>query len=136
MVANTGSNDFFEMLKMRIKQKVEIFNITEVVYIIKCYYDREQGDTEFYSILERYLGSLINKPEEILLEELSAVADGFCSTNAFSREFQKLLEYIVSKRINDIVARPTVCKFLYDTFYTSGQCSPGLMQLLYSAYTN
>ena len=121
---------------MRIKEKISIFNITETVYIIKCYNDRQQGDSEFYSILEQHLGTLIKNPDEILLEELSAVADGFCSTTAFSREFQKLLEYIVSKRINDIVARPTICRFLYETFYASGQCSPGLMQILYKAYTN
>ena len=123
------------MLKFRIKEKPEIFNITEIIYIIKCYHDRQQGDTQFYSILEKYLGTLINKADEILIEELVAVADGFCSTNVFSREFQKLLEYLVSKRISDIVARPTISRFLYETFYSSGQCSPGLMQILYKAYT-
>lgn len=134
VVTMSGSKEFFELIKMRIKDNLELFNITEKLFIVKCYFDREQGDKELYEEIEKSIGEKLKRPKDILLEELCSIADCLCRTGVFSREFQKLFELTMSERIKDIVANPKVSRFLYNTFYNSGMCSVGMMNLLYKTF--
>lgn len=123
------------MIKYKIKTNVEIFNVTELMYILKSYHLVKKTDEELIKLIEKHTAEYIKDPKNVLLEELCSVSDGFCSTKAGSRDFQKLLEYVISSRLNDILANPKVAKFLYDTFYVSGVCSVGLMNSLFKSYS-
>lgn len=133
VVSMMGSEVFFEVIKMRIKEKLALFNTVELVYITKCFYDKEQGDKELYELIEKSIAEHLKT--DVVLEELCAVADCLSQTNVFTREFQKLFENIISTRIKEIVANKKVSKFLYTTFNKSKMCSAGLMNLLYKAFT-
>ena len=108
----TCSIQFFEMMKFKITTNIEIFNVTELMYILKSYHIANIKDDEFYKLIETKTADFIRNPKDILLEELCAVADGFCSTKSSSREFQKLLEYVISSRIKDIMSKPKIAKYL------------------------
>lgn len=123
------------MIKYKISTNIDIFNVTELMYILKSYYLAKKGDEELYKLIEKKTAEFIKNPNEILLEELCAVGDGFCSTKVGSRDFQKLLEYVISSRMKDILAEPKIAKYLYETFYSSGVCSVGLMNSLYKAFS-
>jgi hypothetical protein len=135
VVSLLGSDEFFLLCKSRIIENLNLFNITELVYIVKCYSDKKLNDKEFNEALEKQIAEICKKPEKMLLEEICAVADAVCSTGAFSREFQKLFELAINSRIKDIVANPKVSKFLFNAYYQSGMCSVGLMNILYNAFS-
>ena len=123
------------MIKYKIKTNIEIFNVTELMYILKSYHLVKKTDEELIKLIEKNTAEYIKDPKNVLLEELCAISDGFCSTKAGSRDFQKLLEYVISSRLNEILANPKIAKYLYDTFYVSGVCSIGLMNSLFKAYS-
>lgn len=131
----TCSSQFFQMMKFKISTNIEVFNVTELMYILKSYHIAKMGDEEFFKLLETKTAEFIKNPKEVLLEELCAIADGFCSSKVGSRDFHKLLEYVISSRIKDIISKPRIAKYLYETFYTSGVCSIGLMNTLFKSYT-
>ena len=131
----TCSKQFLEMMKFKIKTNIDLFNVTELMYILKSYFIAKQGDDELYSLIEKKTSVFIKDPKEVLLEELCAICDGFCSTKVGSRDFHKLLEYVISSRIKDILSNPKIAKYLYETFYSSGICSVGLMNTLFKSFT-
>ena len=79
--------------------------------------------------------SILKKPGDIVLEDFCTLADGISKTKVFSRDFQKVFEAALASRARDIMAKPKINKFLYDTFYESGMCSVGLMNLLFKTYS-
>jgi hypothetical protein len=92
---------------------------------------------EFYNNLRKLKissKSILKKPCDIVLE-LCTLADGISKTKVFSRDFQKVFEAALASRARDIMAKPKINKFLYDTFYESGMCSVGLMNLLFKTYS-
>jgi hypothetical protein len=122
-------------MKFKIKTNIEMFNVTELMYILKSYHLAKRSDEELIKIIEKCTAEFIKDPKNVLLEELCAVTDGLCSTRAGSRDFQKLLEFVISSRLKDILANPKIAKFLYETFYVSGVCSVGLMDSLFKSYS-
>jgi hypothetical protein len=135
IVPGTCSSQFYDMMNFKIKTNIEMFNVTELMYILKSYHIAKKADEELIKLIEKTTAEFIKDPKNVLLEELCAVSDGFCSTKAGSRDFQKLLEYVISSRLKDILGNPKVAKFLYDTFYVSGVCSVGLMDSLFKSYS-
>lgn len=133
VVSMNGSKEFFELIKFKLKDNMDLFNITEMIYIVKCYYEKNMGDDEFYSLIEKAIGGVFSKPKDVLLEEICIVGEAICHTDVFSREFQKLYEHVIAERIKDIVADKKITRFLYSLFYRKGNCSVGLMDLLYKA---
>lgn len=135
IVSLNGSEEFFEMINHNIQHNVELFNLTELVYIIKAFHEKNMDDKNLYDLLERKISENLSNSKDVMIEEICAIADCVCSTKVFSREFQKLFELTISQRMKDIAGNPKVCKFLYNLFYTSGMCSVGLMNVLHKAYT-
>lgn len=135
LVSQQGSDQFFEMMKFKIKTNFEIFNLTELMYILKSYHIRKMCDEELSKMIEQRTAELIRDPKAVLLEELCAVCDGFCNSRKGSRDFHKLLEIVIVARLKDIMSKPNISKYLYNTFHTSGLCSVGLMNELYRSYT-
>ncbi len=134
IISGTGSSTFFQMIKYRINQSIELFNLTELVFILKCFYDKKEGDVEFFKKIEESLEKFLKNPSEIPLEDFCTLADGISKTKVFSRDFQKVFEAALATRARDIMGKPKISKFLYDTFYESGMCSVGLMNLLFKTY--
>jgi hypothetical protein len=134
IISTLGSSDFFQLMKMRIKESYTLFNVTELVFITKCYFDKKEGDKDFYDSIEKELAKHLNS-SETTLDEICTIVDCLCRTKIFSREFQKLLELIISQRIKEITGNPKICNFLYKTYYNSGMCSLGLMNLLFNSFT-
>lgn len=135
IISGTGSSTFFQMIKFRIEKDMESFNLTELIFILKCFYDRKEGNSEFYKKIEESVEKYLRKPSEIALEDFCTLADGICKTKVFSRDFQKVFEAALASRAKDIMGKPKINKFLYDTFYQSGMCSVGLMNLLFKTYS-
>jgi hypothetical protein len=135
VVSLNGSPQFFQLIKHNLKNNLNLFNVTEKVYITKSFFDKKQGDKDFYLLLENSITENLVNHKDLMLEEICAVADCLCNTRVFSREFQKLFEHVLSMRIKDITGNPKVSQFLYNTFYSTGMCSVGLMNLLMKAYT-
>jgi hypothetical protein len=135
IVSLSGSSQFFELIKYNLKDNIKLFNLTEKSYITKAYFDKKIGDKEFFLMLEESISDSFSDPKELMLEEICAIADCLCYTKVFSREFQKLFENVISSRIKDFAGNPKISQFLYNTYYSSGMCSVGLMNLLMKAYT-
>lgn len=135
IISGTGSSTFYKIIKYRINNSLDLFNLTELVYIFKCFSDKKEGDLEFYKKIEEALESYLKKPNDIPLEDFCLLADGISKTKNFTRDFQKIFEAALASRARDIMAKPKISKFLYDTFYESGKCSVGLMNLLFKTYT-
>jgi hypothetical protein len=135
IISLNGSPMFFELINHNLKDNLKLFNIIEKIYITKAFYDKKLGDKELYEIIEKSLTESLSDPKELLLEEICAIADCLCYTRMFSRQFQKIFEMVISSRIKDILGNPKVNSFLYKTFYSTGMCSVGLMNLLLKSYT-
>ena len=136
IISGTGSSTFFQMIKFRINQSIELFDLTELIFILKCFFDRKEGDQEFYKKIEESLERFLKKPKDLALEDFCTIADGISKTKVFSRDFQKVFEAALASRAKDIMSKPKINKFLYDTFYESGMCSVGLMNLLFKTYSS
>ena len=135
IISSLGSNQFFKMVKSRIKDHFSLFNITELVFITKCFYDKKEGDKDLFESIEKELSKYLNKMDNILLDELCTIVDCLCKTKLFSREFQKIVEFVIYHKIKEITGNSKICNFLYKSYYNSGMCSIGLMNVLYSSFT-
>jgi hypothetical protein len=135
IISQLGSDTFFQLIKNRIKDNYNLFNMTELIFIAKCFFDKNQGDKEFFEIIEKELGKHLVKMDSVLLEEICTIVDCLCRTKVFSREFQKLVEIVINSKIKDITGNTKICNFLYNLYYDSGMCSLGLMNLLYNSFT-
>ncbi len=135
IISQLGSDAFFQLIKTRIEENFSLFNVTELVFITKCYFDKKQGDKDFFNQIEKELGKHLAKMDSVLLEEICTIVDCLCKTKVFSREFQKLLEMVINSKIKEITGSPKICNFLYSLYYDSGMCSLGLMNLLYNSFT-
>jgi hypothetical protein len=135
IISTLGSSEFFQLMKMRIKENYPLFNVTELVFITKCYFDKKEGDKDFYDSIEKELAIHLKSSPPIPLDEICTIVDCLCRTKIFSREFQKILEFIISQRIKEITGNPQICNFLYKTYYNSGMCSLGLMNLLFNSFS-
>jgi hypothetical protein len=134
IISTLGSSEFFQLMKMRINENYSLFNVTELVFITKCYYDKKEGDKDFYQSIEKELSNYLKK-DDITLDEICTITDCLCTTKLFSRDFQKLLELVISNKIKEITGNPKISNFLYKKYYNSGMCSLGLMNLLYNSFT-
>ncbi len=136
IVSQNGSEQFFQLIKHNIKNNLNLFNLQEKILIVKCFYDKKHGDKEFFELIEKSVTENLVNVKDILLEEICVIAKCLCESKIFSREFQKLFEHIISQKIQEITANRKISKFLYKTFYKSGMCSVGLMNLLLKACDN
>lgn len=121
-------------MRNKISTNLDLFNITELVYIFKAYHEKDILDNLFKETLEKKMVEFVRNHQNLLLEEICAVVDCLCVTKNLSRDFQKMLELVISQRMKDIKLNPKVLKFIYETYHSSGMCSVGLMELLYKHY--
>lgn len=135
IISGTGSSAFFQLIKYRIPKDFSNYTLTELIYILKSFFDKKEGDPEFYKNIEEAVEVILKKPKEINLEDFCTLADGIAKTKVFSRDFQKVFEASLASRANDIMSKPKINKYLYDTFSQSGMCSVGLMNLLFKNYS-
>lgn len=129
-----------------VNSKVNKFSITELVYVMKSFSDRIRDSDNYkqlgikYSSVEKLftifeemlVERIIKNKEGLLLEEICSVCHYYCEIKIISRDTQKIMEQIISERINDIKKQQNILKFLYSIFTESKMCSTGLMDLLYS----
>jgi hypothetical protein len=135
IISGTGSSSFFQLIKFRISKDLSNYSLTELIFILKCFFDKNEGDPEFYKNIEEAVEQILKRPKDIDLEDFCTLADGIAKTKVLSRDFQKVFEASLASRANDIMSKPKINKYLYDTFSQSGMCSVGLMNLLFKNYS-
>jgi hypothetical protein len=150
IISLIGSDKLFLLVMGEFINKsirVPTYTLTEYVYLMKCFHDRLRKDSHFkklnlkietmnklFDYFEDRVNSLINKPEELLLEEIAVLAHYITSVKIINREIQVKLENIIESRIADIYKNPKFNNFLYEIYLESGMCSPSLINLLYETY--
>lgn len=133
VISQNASPEFFQLIKHNIKNHLDMFNLNEKVLITKCFASTKHGDKELFSQIEKSISDLLLNINNVLLDEICIIAECLCTSKVFSREFQKLFEHVISQKIKEITINKKVCQFLYKTFYQSGMCSVGLMNILLEA---
>ena len=84
----------------------------------------------FQDLLEKSIASHLRMTNEIDIKEIAMIVNVYTTTRACSREFQKLMEFTVLQRIDDLRANVELYHFVGAKFERSGFCSIDTMRTL------
>jgi len=84
------------------------------------YYQKRLLSKILQNELERSIAQRLRQTDEITIEEIAMIVNVYTTTRACGREFQKLMEFTVLKRIDDLRSNLKMFHFIGAKFEQSG----------------
>ncbi|CAI2364484.1 unnamed protein product [Moneuplotes crassus] len=125
-----GSAEIFRHFEPRIRQYLDRFSCNEKCFILSVYFQKRCLTKVFQNELEKSIAQRLRMTEEITIEEIAMIVNVYTTTRACGREMQKLMEFTVLKRLDDLRSNLKMYHFIGAKFEQSGFCSIDTMRVL------